>query len=133
MGSMNDPIADLLTNIRNGGTAEKRFVEISWSKIKESILKVLKNQGFIAHYLIKEEDRKKTIRIFLKYCSDRTPVIQKIKRVSKPSLRKYVTSRDIPRVMGGMGIAILSTPKGIMDGMEARLSKVGGELICVAW
>lgn len=130
---MNDPIADLLTRIRNGCKARLRFIEVPHSKIKEEIVKVLKQKGFVAHYLIKEEKHKGTMRIFLKYTDSREPVIQEIKRASRPSLRRYVSYRDIPRVFGGMGLAILSTSKGLMDGENARNEKLGGELLCLAW
>lgn len=130
---MNDPIADLLTRIRNGCRAKHRFIEIPHSRIKEEIVKVLKQKGFVAHYLIKEEKKKGTMRIFLKYTQDREPIISGIKRYSRTSLRKYVSYRDIPRVCGGLGIAILSTSKGLMDGEHARNEKVGGEVLCLAW
>lgn len=133
MGSMSDPIADLLTRVRNASQARHRYVEISWSILKEEIIKIMKEQGYVAHYLVKEDNKKKTMRIFLKYSTGRTPVIQTLKRVSKPSLRRYVSYRNIPRVLGGMGIAILSTPQGILAGTQAYERKVGGELLCIAW
>ncbi len=130
---MTDPIADLLTRIRNGCKARHRFIEIPHSKMKEEIVKVLKQKGFIAHYLIKEEKQKGTMRVFLKYTDDRESIIQGMRRYSKPSLRKYVSHKDIPRVFGGLGIAIVSTSKGLMDGENARNEKLGGELLCLAW
>ena len=130
---LHDPIADLLTRIRNASHARKRFVDIDHSKMKEGIVKVLKEKGFVAQYLIKEEDKKSKMRIFLKYTNEREQVIQGIKRVSRPALRRYVSHQDIPRVFGGIGIAILSTSKGLMDGEQARSSKVGGELLAMAW
>lgn len=130
---MNDPIADLLTRIRNGCMAKLRFIEIPHSKMKEQITKVLKEQGFIAHYLIKEENKRGTIRIFLKYTKERNPIIQGLRRYSKSSLRKYSGHNDIPRVYGGMGIAIVSTSRGVMEGEQARKEKVGGEVLCLAW
>jgi len=133
MGSFNDPLADLLTRIRNGCMARHRYVDIGHSKLKENVLKTLKNKGFIAHYLIKEEKGISTIRIFLKYTANREPVITGIKRESKPSLRKYVGSEEIPKVFGGLGISILSTSKGVMDGKAAREAKSGGELLCLVW
>jgi small subunit ribosomal protein S8 len=133
MGSLSDPIADLLTRVRNASTARHRFVEVSWSRLKEDIVRVLKEQGYVAHYLIKEEHKKKNMRIFLKYSTGRKPVIASLKRVSKPSLRQYVSYRNLPKVLGGMGITILSTSQGIMVGSQAYEKKVGGELLCVAW
>lgn len=130
---LHDPIADLLTRIRNASHARKRFVDIDHSKMKEGIVKVLKEKGFVAQYLIKEEDKKSKMRIFLKYTNEREQVIQGIKRVSRPALRRYVSHQDIPRVLGGIGIAILSTSKGLMDGEQARSSKIGGELLAMAW
>lgn len=133
MGSLNDPIADLLTRMRNASQARHRYIDIQHSKMKEAIVKILNERGFVAHYLIKEEKKKATMRIFLKYASERDPVIHGLTRVSKCSLRKYVSVHEIPRVFGGMGITILSTSKGIMDGEKARELKVGGELLCLAW
>lgn len=133
MGSISDPIANLLTRIRNAKNAEHRYIDLGWSIMIEEIVKILKNKGFIAHYLVKEEKKKKVLRIFLKYAEGRQPVIQELKRVSKPSLRQYVSHQEIPFVMGGTGIAILSTSKGVMDGSEAKEKKVGGELLCLVW
>ncbi|NGX54922.1 MAG: 30S ribosomal protein S8 [Chlamydiae bacterium] len=130
---MNDTVADLLTRIRNAGGARHRYTDVRWSNAKESIVKILKNQGFVAHFLIKEEKKKKTMRIFLKYGEDRLPVIQGLKRVSKPSLRQYLSSQKIPRVMGGMGIAIVSTSQGVMEGSLAREKNLGGEFLCQVW
>lgn len=133
MGSTNDPIADLLTRLRNASKAKHRFIDVNHSKLKEAIVKVLKEKGFIAQYLIKEENKKTTMRVFLKYASQRDPVIHGLKRVSKCSLRKYVPYAGLPRVFGGMGISIISTSQGVMDGDKARELKVGGELLCLAW
>src|SRR5262245_52774103 len=124
MGSLNDPIADLLTRLRNASQARHRFIDIPHSKMKEAIVKILKEKGFVAQYLIKEEKRKVTMRIFLKYAGERNPVIHGLKRVSKGSLRQYVGCHEIPRVFGGMGISILSTSKGVMEGEKAREEKV---------
>ncbi len=131
MGS--DPIADLLTRIRNASSAKHRYLDVSWSKMREAIVKILKENGFIAHYLVKEENKRKTMRVFLKYTSDREGVIHGLKRVSKPSLRKYIPSQKIPTVLGGMGISIVSTSKGVVDGKTARELNIGGELLCLAW
>jgi small subunit ribosomal protein S8 len=132
MGS-NDPIADFLTQVRNANQARHRFIDVHHSKMKEAIVKILKEKGFVAQYLIKEEKKKVTMRVFLKYASARNPVLHGLKRVSKVSLRQYVAYHEIPRVFGGMGISILSTSKGVVDGEKARELKVGGELLCLAW
>lgn len=133
MGSVSDPIGDLLVRINNASSARHRYIDISWSRLKEDIVRILKDEGYVAHHLIKEENKKKSMRIFLKYSAGRTPAIQQLKRVSKPSLRRYVDWRTIPVVLGGMGIAILSTPKGVLAGPKAREAKVGGEILCLAW
>lgn len=127
----NDNIADLLTRIRNAKDAKHRYVDLRSNKMLVGIVKVLKEQGFIADYLV--DDAKQKMRIFLKYISGRKSVINQIKRISKCGLRRYVNSREIPKVCSGFGIAILSTPKGIIDGETARKEKVGGELLCTVW
>ena len=128
---LHDPIADLLTRIRNAKSAKHRFVDFRPSKIKIEIVKILQAQGFIERYLINEE--KGQARVFLKYAGGREPVIKGLNRISSPSLRRYVGYKQIPRICGGMGIAILSTPGGIIDGETARRSKLGGELLCLVW
>lgn len=133
MGSCSDPLADLLTRLRNASRARHRYIDVPHSKMNEAVIKILKEKGFVAHYLIKEEKKKGTLRIFLKYASLREPAMRGLKRISKPSLRKYVSYLEIPRVFGGMGISIVSTSKGVMDGELARQQKVGGELLCLAW
>ncbi len=133
MGSINDPIADLLVRLSNSSKAQHRYIDIGWSKMKEAIVKILKEAGFIAHYLIKEEKKKGTIRVFLKYGAERDPVLHGVRRMSRPSLRRYISYADVPRVMGGMGLAILSTSKGVIDGQAARQHKIGGELLCLVW
>ncbi len=129
--SMHDPIADLLTRIRNARKARHRFVDFPISKMKVNIVRILREQGFVENYLVNEEDRKG--RAFLKYVEGREPVIQGLKRISSPGIRRYVNAHKIPRVLGGMGIAIVSTSKGIMDGESARRQKLGGELLCLVW
>ena len=126
-----DPIADLLTRIRNAKQARHRFVDFRPSLIKVEIIKVLQEQGFVEKYLV-DEDAKRA-RVFLKYAEGREPVIKGLTRMSSPSLRRYVGYRQIPRVYGGMGVAILSTPGGVVDGETARKQKLGGELLCLVW
>ena len=128
---LHDPIADLLTRIRNAKDAKHRFVDFRPSKLKVEIVKILQAQGFIERYLVDEE--KGQARLFLKYAGKREPVIRGLKRMSSPSLRRYIGYRQIPRIFGGMGIAILSTPGGITDGETARGKKLGGELLCLVW
>lgn len=129
--TLHDPIADFLTRIRNAKDAKHRFVDIGMSKNKIEMAKVLKEQGFIENYLVSEERRK--VRIFLRYAEGRKSVIQGLKRISKPGVRRYVKASRIPHVLQGMGIAIVSTSRGIVDGETARKQKVGGELLCYVW
>jgi len=128
---MHDPIADLLTRIRNAKLAKHRFVDFRLSSLKLNIVKVLQEQGFVDNYLVNDE--KGEARVFLRYTTGREPVLQGLKRVSTPGLRRYVTHRQIPKVLGGMGTAILSTPEGVLDGETARKKKIGGELLCLVW
>lgn len=133
--AVNDPVADFLTRIRNSVNAQHRFVDMDWSKMRHNLAEILKNQGFIENYLVKVDDNhmRGTIRIFLKYVSGRRPVIQGLKRISKPGLRKYVGHQDIPRFYGNMGLSILSTSQGVMAGDEATKRGIGGELLCLVW
>ncbi|ADZ18954.1 MULTISPECIES: 30S ribosomal protein S8 [Chlamydia] len=133
MGMTSDTIADLLTRIRNALKAEHLYVDLEHSKMREAIVKILKQHGFLAHYLVKEEHRKRTMRIFLQYTNDRKPVIRQLKRVSKPSRRVYVPAAKIPYVFGNMGISVLSTSQGVLDGSTARAKNIGGELLCLVW
>lgn len=132
--SMSDPVADFLTRVRNASRAQRRFVDVSWSKLKESIAEILKDKGFIESFLIKKDDQSRgTIRVFLKYAEGRQSVIQGLKRISRPGLRKYVKHVDIPVFYGGLGLSIVSTSQGVMAGLEAIERKIGGELLCVVW
>ncbi|MCH9625794.1 MAG: 30S ribosomal protein S8 [Chlamydiales bacterium] len=133
MGSLSDPIADLLTRLRNASKAKHCYIDLDHSKMKEAIVKILKHYGFVAQHLVKEEKGMITMRVFLKYTADREPIIHGLKRVSKPSLRRYTSFGQIPRVLGGMGISVISTSKGVMSGEQARKQKIGGELLCLAW
>ena len=133
--NISDPIADMLTRIRNAAAARHDAVQIPASKMKVAIAQVLKDEGFIRDYSVAPEDGKPqpTLRVELSYGGRRQPVLTGLQRVSKPGLRVYVQRREIPRVYGGLGIAILSTPKGIMTGQEARRQEVGGEVLCYVW
>ena len=129
--SMSDPIADLLTRVRNASSAKHRYTDVHSTKLLVSLVKVMQNKGFIENFLINEEQRK--MRIFLKYATGRESLITGLKRYSRPSLRRYVQSQKIPRIDGGMGLVVLSTSKGVMDGESARKLGVGGELLCLIW
>jgi small subunit ribosomal protein S8 len=132
--TMSDPIADMLTRIRNGNTAKHDTVDIPASKMKLAIVDILKNEGYIKGYKIVEEGSFKTIRVSLKYGVDKTEkVISGIKKISKPGLRVYASNQNLPKVLGGLGTAIISTNKGIITDKEARKLNVGGEVIAFIW
>ena len=131
--SMTDPIADMLTRIRNAAGARHRRVDIPASRMKASIAKILESEGYIAHSRVVEDKRQGVLRLFLKYDQNRTSVIHGIERISKPGRRVYVAREEIPRVMGGYGTSILSTSQGLMTGVQARQKGVGGELVCQIW
>ena len=128
---MNDPVSDMLTRLRNANQALLTDVEVSHSKLKESIAGILKREGYLADYSVEGAAGKK-LKMKLKY-NGRKGVIAGLRRVSKPGLRRYVGATEIPRVLNGMGIAIVSTPKGVMTGIEARKQNVGGELVAFVW
>lgn len=129
--SMQDPISDMLTRIRNGVMSMQKEVVMPSSKMKEAIAKVLLEEGFVSGVNV-EGETKKTLKIQMKY-NQRRPVIENLERVSKPSRRLYCGSKEIPMVKDGMGIAILSTPKGILSGRDAMKQNVGGEILCYVW
>jgi len=129
--AFSDPIADLLTRIRNAKIAKNRYVDIDLTKLKLNIVKILKQKGFVDQFLVDDEKRK--LRIFLKYNIDRESIITGLRRISSPGLRRYVGYQDIPRIMGGLGMAIVSTSQGVVDGETARKQKLGGELLCLIW
>jgi len=130
---MMDPIADMLTRIRNALIARHSKVDVPASRLKTDIARILKEEGYIANFKLADEGAKKTIKIYLKYTPDNQPVISKIERVSRPGCRVYVGRREIPRVLGGMGVNILTTPRGVMTGRKAHLEGVGGEVLCQVW
>ena len=131
--SMTDPLADMFTRIRNGSKANFDKVDVPSSKLKREVAKILKEEGFIKNFkVVTEDDSNEMIRIFLKYDQNRKGIIH-IKRVSKPGRRVYVGSEQIPSVMSGLGISILSTPKGILADKSARKANVGGEVLCSVW
>jgi small subunit ribosomal protein S8 len=128
---MTDPIADMLTRLRNAGRALQPAVEVPHSRLKEGIARVLRQEGYIADFTVAGSPVK-TLKLRLKYAGKK-PVIEGLRRVSKPGRRHYVGAREIPRVLGGMGIAVLSTSEGIMTGEQARRKNLGGELLCLVW
>lgn len=133
---LSDPIADMLTRMRNAMMVEHTTVAIPHSSVKESIAKILKEEGYIEDYSVGEEQPVPMLNVRLKYWGkrrERRPVISKLQRVSKPGRRVYVGKDDIPWVLSGMGIAILTTPKGVMTGQSARRQGIGGEVICYVW
>lgn len=128
--SMSDPIADMLTRIRNAQLSEKSIVAMPASKLKQAIAQVLKDEGYIEHFTVRELDAKPVLDIRLKYYAGR-PVIEKIERVSRPGLRIYKPNKNLPNVVNGLGVAIISTSKGVMTERKARASGIGGEVLCI--
>lgn len=128
--SINDPIGDFLTRIRNGQQARKKFITSPSSKQREAIAEVLKDEGYIADYAVKADGQKKTITVTLKYFEGK-PVIERLERVSKPSLRLYKSADELPKVLGGLGVAIISTSQGMLSDRKARAAGQGGEVVCV--
>lgn len=130
---MNDPIADMLTRIRNAAKARHRRVDIPASNMKRALAELLKREGYIRGVKYLDEGPQGTLRVYLKYMEDRRPAFEGLERVSKPGLRRYVPKDEIPKVLGGYGTAVVSTSKGILTGHEARIAGVGGEVICKVW
>jgi small subunit ribosomal protein S8 len=131
--TMSDPIADMLTRIRNATRARFNSVDIPGSRLKIDLAKILKDEGFVRNYKVIKDGKQGILRIYLKYGADRESVIYGMKRISKPSRRVYVRSKDVKPVMNGMGLAILSTSKGVMTDKKARRENVGGEILCNIW
>ena len=133
--TMSDPIADMLTRIRNAVSSRHEAVAIPSSRVKVAIAEVLKREGFIRDYNVRQErdQPQATMKVELSYGGRKQPVINGLQRVSKPGLRVYVQRREIPRVLGGLGVAIISTPRGVMTGQEARRQQLGGEILCYVW
>ena len=131
--NMTDPIADMLTRVRNASSAHHESVLIPASKLKINVAKILKDEGFIRSYEVLQDTVQGTLKIYLNYLDKKNAAISGLRRVSKPGLRVYVNRGEIPRVYGGLGIAILSTPRGVMTGQEAWRNRLGGELLCYVW
>ncbi len=130
---LSDPIGDMLTRLRNGAMARHASVDIPHSNLKEHIASILRDEGFVRDFEVVREGAKATIRISLKYTAQRKPVISHLKRISKPGLRIYAGKDRIPRVLGGIGLVIVSTPRGVITGQHAKRLGVGGELLCEVW
>lgn len=130
--SLSDPISDMLTRIRNAHGANLEIVEMPHSKMKAEIARLLKKEGFVKDYVV-EGGTKKTLRVYLKYFGDRQAAIKGLRRESRPGLRRFVKAEEIPMVLGGLGITIMSTSSGLMTGKEARHKNMGGEVVCSVW
>lgn len=130
---ISDPIADMLTRVRNALSARHPKVDVPASKLKAEIARILKEEGYILNFKVAEEGAKKTIKIYLKYATGNEPAIAHLERVSRPGCRVYVGQGDIPRVLGGLGINILTTPRGVMTGKTAHREGIGGEILCQIW
>lgn len=128
-----DPIADMLTRIRNANIVSHKEVELPSSKLKVELAKLLKEEGYISDYAVKEVGKFKVLNVVLKYDTQNNPVITNLQRVSKPGLRTYSKAKNIPQVLGGMGIAVVSTSKGLLTDRKARKENVGGEVVCYVW
>ncbi len=131
--SMTDPVADMLTRIRNACLARHRRVDMPVSKLKQEIAKLLRDNHYIQEFQVLDDGRHGLLRLYLKYHNGDQPVIRELRRVSTPGLRRYVGAREIPRVKNGLGMAIVSTPKGLMTDRDARTARVGGELLALVW
>jgi len=131
--SFTDPVADLLTRIRNAINARQQKLDVPASKLKMEIARILKEEGYLANYKATEENGRKLLRLYIKYGSNNDAAITNLARVSRPGCRVYVGHNEIPRVLGGLGISILTTPKGVMTGRQARKTGVGGEILCEVW
>jgi small subunit ribosomal protein S8 len=130
---LTDPVADMLARIRNAVSARHQKVDVPASKLKLEIARILKEEGYISNYKASEEEGHKILRIYLKYGNNNESTISNVERVSRPGCRVYVRRTEIPRVLGGMGINILTTPRGVMTGRQARKQGLGGELLCAVW
>ena len=130
MSAVTDPIADMLTRIRNGIQARHPRVDMPSSKLKVELARILKEEGYISNFKVGDEGKKKVLKVFLRYATDGGNAISSIDRVSKPGRRVYVGANEVPRILGGLGVSILTTPRGVMTGKAARKARVGGEVLC---
>ena len=130
MAAVTDPIADMLTRIRNGIRARHQRVDMPSSRLKVEVARILKDEGYVSNFKVSEEGKKKILRVFLRYGTKGESVISTLERVSRPGRRVYVGAREVPQVLGGLGVNILTTPRGVMTGKAARKAGVGGEVLC---
>ena len=130
MSAVTDPIADMLTRVRNGIVARHPRVDMPSSKLKVEVARILKEEGYISNFKVGDEGKKKVLKVFLRYATDGGNAISSIDRVSKPGRRVYVGANEVPRILGGLGVSILTTPRGVMTGKAARKARVGGEVLC---
>jgi small subunit ribosomal protein S8 len=130
---MTDPVADFLTRVRNAIRAKQQKVDVPASKLKTEMARILKEEGYISNFKATEENGQKLLRVYLKYSNSNEAAISNLERISKPGCRVYVGRTEIPRVLGGLGINILTTPRGVMTGRDARKQGVGGEILCQVW
>lgn len=130
---MSDPIADMLTRIRNANTVYREVVEVPASKIKREVLRIFKEAGYVKDFEFIDDGKQGILRVYLKYGPGRKRVIQGIKRISKPGLRVYAKKDELPKVLSGLGLAVISTPQGVMSDKEAREKGLGGEVLCYVW
>jgi small subunit ribosomal protein S8 len=130
MSAVTDPIADMLTRIRNGIRARHPRVDMPSSKLKVEVARILKEEGYVSNFKVGDEGRKKVLKVFLKYAADGTSAIASLERISRPGRRVYVGAHEVPRVLGGLGVSILTTPRGVLTGKAARKAGVGGEVLC---
>ena len=130
MSAVTDPIADMLTRIRNGICARHPRVDMPSSKLKVELARILKEEGYISNFKVGDEGKKKVLKVFLKYGTDGVNAISSLDRVSKPGRRVYVGAQEVPRILGGLGVSILTTPRGVLTGKAARTAGVGGEVLC---
>ena len=133
MSVTNDPISDMLTRIRNGIRARHQRIEMPASKLKVELARILKEEGYVGNFKLAEEGRRKILRITLRYGAEGASVVSVLERVSRPGRRVYVGSKEIPKVLGGLGVNILTTPRGVMTGKNARKAGLGGEVLCNVW
>ncbi len=131
--SMSDPIADMLTRIRNASSAGRKMLELPYSSVKKEIARILKREGYIIDYTDEGEQTGRKLRLFLKYAPDGTPLLRGLRRISRPGRRRYAGVGEMPKVLNGLGIAIVSTSAGIVTDHEARRNKTGGEIFCYVW
>ncbi len=131
--NVTDPIADMLTRMRNGARARHDQVLMPGSRLKLAVAKIMKEEGYIRDYELLRDGPKRTLRVWLRYADDRTPILSGLTRISKPGRRVYSKSGDMPYVLGGMGVAVVSTSQGVMTGQQARKRNVGGEVLCYIW